>query len=316
MDPITHGAIGMLIGTLGGGDISLANGAMVASMIGAVAPDLDIVAQIWGDYAYLRQHRIFSHSFVGLVLITVATAAILTLIYPAMGFWKLALWALLGAVSHTLMDVFNSYGVGALWPLRRKKYTVNLLTVFDPLLLALVGLTIYFRQDLIRSLYGLLGIIGYLLLRYCLRCLTSYRVVKQLAAQEKSGDVVILPSMNNFSKWEFIVLHSERKIVGKANILPYKLRILREWQLVNQPRKLEAVAIESSLGKVFQDFTPFVHIEFKQEGGRTIGSFMDLRYFVKERFLHNGPIVINSDYQIEKAIFQPYSPNRHTILEA
>lgn len=315
MDPITHGAIGLLIGTLGGGDITLANGAMLASIVGAVAPDLDIVAQLKGDYAYLKQHRLFSHSIVGLGLISLVTAFVLSFIFPELGIVKLALWAMAGALSHSFIDLFNSYGVGAIYPFRRRRYTFNLLPSFDPVFLGLISLMIYNRHSALWSSLTFIAAAGYMLIRYAMKRRTYSMVVKQIPEALTAGSVIILPAVNNFFSWEFIVLGPERKIVGKVGLLPSRLSVKRVWEVAELPPELEAAVADSVLSQIFREFTPLMHVEYEQEGELIIGRFMDLRYFVKGRFLHNGTIVINSDYQVKEAIFQPYSLKRRTILE-
>jgi len=313
MDPITHAVVGMLIGTKAGAGISLANGAMVASTLGAVAPDFDIVAQLWGDYAYLKQHRVFSHSIPGLTLISLGLAGILSIIYPETGFLNLAFWAMLGALSHTFLDLFNSYGVGALWPITRKKYTVNLLTIFDPVLFALVLIMIFYQQNTTWSSLALGGLVIYMLFRFSMRYLAWAIVTRRLRQKNPVVRVVMLPAVNHFFKWEFIALLPERKIVGKVDLFRLRFRIVRH--LHSLQYEVETALTASKLGQVFKEFTPFMHIECRQEGDKIIGDFMDLRYCLKDRFLHNGTLVMDTEMNVEECIFQPYSPNRRIVLE-
>jgi len=312
MDPITHAVVGMLIGTKAGAGISLANGAMVASTLGAVAPDFDIVVQLWGDYAYLKQHRIFSHSLPGLALISLGIAGILSFIYPETGFWTLGLWSMLGALSHTFLDVFNSYGVGALWPIHRKKYTANLLTIFDPVLFSLAILLIFFPLNSIWGRFALAGLPLYFLFRFMMRHLAWRVVTSRLSRRYPQVKVVMLPAVNHFFKWEFIALLPERKIIGKVDLFRLRFRIVR--RLRSMGSEDESPLTASVLGQLFSDFTPFMHVECRQEGDKIIGRFMDLRYHVKDRFLHNGTLVMDKQMNIEEAVFQPYSPSRRIVL--
>jgi len=312
MDPITHAVVGLLIGTKSGAGISLANGAMVASTLGAVAPDFDIVAQLWGDYVYLKQHRTFSHSLPGLALISLGLGGILGFFYPETGFWNLAFWAMLGALSHTFLDLFNSYGVGALWPWQRKKYTANLLTIFDPVLFGLVLLMIYFRQNTLWTGAALTGLVFYFLFRVSMRHLAWCIVSRRLKRRYPEVRVVMLPAGSNFFKWEFIALLPQRKIIGKVDLFRLRFRIVRRFRCLHS--ELEGALAETVLGRVFREFTPFMHVECRQEGDKIIGSFMDLRYHVKDRFLHNGTLVLDREMNVEEAVFQPYSPSRKIVL--
>lgn len=313
MDPLTHAAVGMLIGIKGGAGISLADGAMAASVLGAVAPDLDIVAQMWGDYAYLKQHRAFSHSLPGISLISLGLAGILSIFYPETGFFNLGVWSMLGALSHIFLDLFNSYGVGVLWPLCRKKYAINLLTIFDPVIFALILIMILYRHDPAWSGLSLTGLAVYFLFRFLVRHLAWSIVTRRLKRRHPEVRVVMLPAVSHFFKWEFIALLPKRKILGKVDLFRLRFRIVRYLKCLQS--ELESSLAVSSLGKVFQEFTPFMHIECTQEGDKLVGRFMDLRYLVKDRFLHNGTLIMDKNMKVEEAVFQPYSPSRRIILE-
>ena len=67
MDPVTHGIAGALLGK---GYFSKRNGrvAIFAATLGAVFPDVDIVAEVLSrdPLGIVKYHRAITHSFVGL----------------------------------------------------------------------------------------------------------------------------------------------------------------------------------------------------------------------------------------------------------
>lgn len=63
MDPVTHGVIGLAISAFSGDPVSLVNPVSLGCAIGAMSPDIDIIAKIKGDYVYLKHHRGLTHSF-------------------------------------------------------------------------------------------------------------------------------------------------------------------------------------------------------------------------------------------------------------
>lgn len=306
MDPITHGLVGILIGSKTAGGLTLANGALVVFTLGSIAPDFDIVGQLWGDYVYLKQHRVFSHSLPGLAVISLGLAAVLHIFYP-ISFSMLFLWTFLGALSHTAMDLFNSYGVSILWPFEKKKRTLNLLTVFDPLF------CIFLITAMIIPGWGELVPVLYLGLRLFMRTV-ALEIVKRSMAGQGCTRIFILPSFVSAFKWDFIVVTPRQKMVGRVDIFRRRIRILSDLKCIRTD--LEKVLAQSVLGRVFSEFTPLMHIECEKVGGKLVARFMDLRYYFKDRFLHNGTIIFNEEMKVEEAVFQPYSPSRRIILEA
>lgn len=304
MDPITHGLVGVLIGSKAAGGLTITNGALIASTLGAIAPDFDIIGQFWGDYVYLKQHRVFSHSIPGLFIISLGLSALLSMFFPE-SFSALFLWTFLGALSHSVMDLFNSYGVSIFWPLEKKKRTLSLLTVFDPLLcILLVGAIAY-------GSWGFTVPALYICLRFLLRYWTLYVVSKRLKKYSCTR-IFILPSLISSFKWDFIAIAPGKKIVGRVGMFRKRMRVLSS--LIPIKSDLEKVLSESILGRVFGEFTPFMHIECERVEDKLVARFMDLRYYIKDRFLHNGTIIFDEDMNVEEAIFQPYSPSRRIVL--
>ena len=311
MDPLTHAVIGMMIGSTAGGT-SIANGAVVASTLGAVMPDLDIVAAFWGDHAFLKQHRCYSHSIPGLAVISAGLAAALVPFYHEAGFATLVFWAFLGAFSHSLMDMFNSYGVKILWPFSPRKWTFSLLMIFDPVIFALAVLITFADQDAFYRPVAAGAILLYLLVRFLMRQWAYYLVKKRLARRYPGVRVIVLPSMRYFFKWDFIARLPQKDLVGTVNLVRRRFRIVRRLKCANE--KMVKFLSESALGKLFHDFTPFCHINCEVVGDNLVGRFIDLRYFSGGNFLHNGTIVMDRDLKVKEAVFQPFNKSRRRDL--
>jgi inner membrane protein len=309
MDPVTHGLVGLVLGLIEGGPISLTNGMMTASLAGSLLPDLDIIFQLRGDFAYLKQHRGCSHSIPIALLSSGAGALILHLFYPDQQFVLLFGGVLLGFFSHLFLDLLNSYGVKILWPFSQIKYTWNLLPLIDPMLILLCILSMLLHHTGSKSI-SVLPVFGlYFVLRWSMR-LWAGRLVRNTLRQLKNlHRIFLLPAGRlSFWQWDFIVLTAEKKIVGTVNLLWRKHQIFRE--LADDPgqqTEYQWILGETPLGQVFREFTPFVHIKAEKMGDFLICSFMDLRYRVENRFLHNGVMVLNQNKEVEKAFFLPYS---------
>jgi len=309
MDPVTHGLVGLVLGLMQGGPLSLTNGMMTASLAGSVIPDLDIIFQLRGDYAYLKQHRGYSHSLPSAFLSSGAGALILRLFYPDQQFGLLFGGVLLGFLSHLFLDLLNSYGVKILWPFSRKKYTWNLLPLIDPmlLLLCLLSMLLHYTGGNCIALLPVFGL--YFVLRWRMRQWAGRMVRRTLRELENLSGIFLLPAGRfSFWQWDFIALAAEKKIVGTVNLFWRKQQIFRE--LADDPGKqteYQWMLGKTPLGQVFCEFTPFVHIKAEKVGDHLICSFMDLRYRVENRFMHNGVMVLNQNREVEKAFFLPYS---------
>jgi hypothetical protein len=48
--------------------------------------------------------------------------------------------------------------------------------------------------------------------------------------------------------------------------------------------------------------------------GKLVCHFIDLRYRVRNRFMHNGVMVLNEQREVEKAFFLPYSTAHRIYL--
>lgn len=303
MDPVSHGLVGMVFGIAGGGTLSLSDGLMTAVFVGSVIPDLDILFQLRGDYAYIKQHRGFSHSLPFAVGSSGLGAFILGTFNPGIQFMTLFRWFLIGFLSHLFLDLLNSYGVKILWPLSPKKYTLNLLPLIDPIIVLISLIIILFYRSgvndfLVFSVYGF-----YFLLRWAMR-LWARKIVRERFQVLR---LAVLPAGRmSFFQWDFIAVSMEKNIVGSVNLFFGNYQVFQE--LVNRTeQELQWILGETSLGQIFREFTPFIHIKCEKIGDKLVCHFMDLRYRVKNRFMHNGVMVLNEQREVEMAFFLPYS---------
>jgi len=307
MDPITHAIVGAAVAAAGGADVSLTSPQLFAAVLGAVSPDLDIVYQYWGDHVYLKHHRGLSHSLPGLLGFSLLIAGILNFFFPTTGFGVLYLWAFLGAVSHTLLDLLNSYGVMLLYPFSKKKYTLNLLMITDPFLILGSIAVIYCGYTSPQFVYPAFSVtLSYLVFRFFMR-----RRAERLIREYYGGyldKLVVMPAFIGLVKWDFIARVQKKNIVGQINLLSCKIVIHKKLKLIAEEVKERLE--KTKIGKLFKEFTPFFHIDYYIEDNKLIGRFIDLRYFVCNRFLHHGTVIVDkNDYQVHEELFQPYSLN-------
>jgi len=117
-----------------------------------------------------------------------------------------------------------------------------------------------------------------------------------------------MPAFIGIVKWDFIARVHNKNIVGQINLLTCKIKIHKKLKLISE--EIKERLVQTKIGKIFKEFTPLFHIEYDIKDNKIIGKFIDMRYFVKNRFLHHGTVIVDKNsYTVEKELFQPYSPN-------
>ena len=300
MDPVTHAVIGLGTAALSGQPAALTSPIYIGAILGALAPDMDVVAHK-NPFSFLKHHRGASHSFPGILAISGIIAGLMSRYFPGAEFAQCFYWTFLGALSHTLLDSLNSYGTKLWWPLRGEKWTGNLLVLFDPylpllfllpFLLPLASLPLVGHTPRLALVLAALYLGG----RYRMKQqLTGY--LKQ-ALELSSGDrVVLMPARYGFARWEFVIESPKEFILGKINY--YGLTISEKVQLAKEQNPFTERALASKLGHFFRSFTPHLHLEYRWESDRHVVFFRDLRYMLNQnKFLHTATVIINDELQI------------------
>lgn len=101
-------------------------------LLSANIPDIDIVALAGGGANYLHWHRYWTHAFVVSPLLAVGSVVIVRLFARKPLPWLAATFvALLGVLSHLLLDWTNQYGIRFLLPFSPRWYRLDNTSLFD-----------------------------------------------------------------------------------------------------------------------------------------------------------------------------------------
>jgi len=144
MDTVTHGIVGALIGK---GYFSERHGrvATFAATVGAVFPDVDVIAEIVSrdPLSIIKYHRGITHSFVAMPFFAAALAWLTRWIArrrgieaPSQGI--LTLIYAVAIASHILLDGMTSFGTRMWAPLSQQRVAWDLLFIVDFIFTALV----------------------------------------------------------------------------------------------------------------------------------------------------------------------------------
>lgn len=138
MDNLTHSLAGALLGQMGLKRAS--RFAMAGCMLGANAPDIDVIAPLFLPVDNIAFHRGPTHALFGLPVMAAGTVALLWLVdrlrpgkpgdllFRA---WPLFLVTLLAVLSHTFLDWLTTYAVAFFAPLGDRWYSANAIFIID-----------------------------------------------------------------------------------------------------------------------------------------------------------------------------------------
>lgn len=293
---------------------SLDDPIFLASTLGAMLPDLDIVTHVKGRLNYLLKHRGASHSLLALGGMAVGLGSVLYSFFPATSWSTLFYWALLGTLSHGMADLLNSFGAELLWPFYKKKLTVNMIMLTDPVLftlfLASLVVSLNWPQATQAASLAFLGSGVYLMYRQIGRLKVREDLMARYGLNDKR-EVKVLPAMYRPFSWNFLLFQEQLVRFGTIRGKHPKVeRTLPRW---DEADPYVSTAMEGAVAAIFDQFTPYYHIvAAEDENDECWVEFMDLRYWTREDFLYTGKVVMNSEGEIAQESF--HTTNREGIL--
>ncbi|MAO64577.1 MAG: hydrolase [Balneola sp.] len=133
MDPVTHG----LIGATTSQSFAKKNQFRAAAFTGlasAMLADLDVFISSASDpLLNLEMHRQFSHSVLFIpVGALIATVLVYWFVKKRLTLQQTYLFSLAGYATAGITDFFTSYGVQLLWPFTDHRFSMDIISVFDP----------------------------------------------------------------------------------------------------------------------------------------------------------------------------------------
>lgn len=149
MDNLTHSLAGALLGQMGLKRAS--RFAMAGCILGANAPDIDVIAPLFLPVDNIAFHRGPTHALFGLPVMAAGTVALLWLVdclspakpgTPPFRAWPLFLVTLLAVISHPFLDWLTTYAVAFFAPLGDRWYSANAIFIIDWVYWIILGLGI------------------------------------------------------------------------------------------------------------------------------------------------------------------------------
>jgi membrane-bound metal-dependent hydrolase YbcI (DUF457 family) len=138
MDPVSHVIFGRTLIALDRHG-RLGTGAIAAAILGALSPDIDVIAVWRGWDVYLRIHEIGTHSIVGSLVLGSAAGTLVYVLMMNRGarYTAMALAGSAGALSHVAFDIVSGASIRLAWPFLQRRVSLPLVAMADPWLIAI-----------------------------------------------------------------------------------------------------------------------------------------------------------------------------------
>jgi membrane-bound metal-dependent hydrolase YbcI (DUF457 family) len=141
MDPVSHGVFGRLIAGFDG-RTRLGRGSRAAFVLGALAPDLDILLVTRGWDVYLHWHEIGTHTIVASPVLALGVAALVKIFARDARIPALVLSAWIGVVvGHLGFDVVSGSDMRLFWPFWPRHFGPHLIAMADLSAVAILAAT-------------------------------------------------------------------------------------------------------------------------------------------------------------------------------
>ncbi|HUJ95629.1 MAG TPA: metal-dependent hydrolase [Terriglobales bacterium] len=328
MEPITHFLTGACLGRAGLNRTTALATATVT--LAAEAPDLDVLGEIKGSAFGFAHHRGFTHSFLGLVLVSAVVVGLMYGIWLLRGrktrdpnlpprWGLLFFYAYLAGLTHLLLDFTNGYGVRPFWPFSEKWFSWDIVFIADPILwgMLLAGLLLPFLFSLVNEEIGarpsgpagrlaatlaLLGMVAF----WLVRDFEHRRAVHALEARQYEGFDPLRASAypNWWSPFEWVGVVETQNFFASmlVNSATPEVDPQSRMQIRYKPEEtpVTLAAKKSYLGRVYLDWAKYPIVEAQAidspQGGYRV-SFQDLRFQYPGR---NGRSVLTAYVELDR----------------
>jgi inner membrane protein len=261
LDPLSQGVLGSALPqslTKNNSNLFIIG---IIGFLSGMAPDLDIFIKSTTDpLLFLEFHRQFTHSLIFIPIGSLICASIFYLLFRniiKLTFKQTFLYATLGYGTHGLLDACTSYGTLLLWPFSFERFSLNNISIVDPLftlpILLLIILSIYKKRNFYAKV-AMFWAITYLSLGIFLN-LYAKKITQDLinSRGHQSTNITIKPSLGNLFLWKSIYEYEDFFYTDGIRILPYK-------KIFNGTR-LKKLSIQNSFPSLDKESQQFKDIQ-------------------------------------------------------
>jgi inner membrane protein len=307
LEPITHFLTGACLGRAG---FNRKTAWATATMtLAAEAPDLDVLGSFRGRVFAFAHHRGFTHSFLGLCLVSAVVVGLMYLVWRLRGrrtndpnlpprWGLLFVFAYLAGLSHILLDFTNNYGIRPFWPFWEKWYAWDIVFIVEPVLLlvltlglvvpslfSLINQEIGLRQKSPRGRLAAITALCAMALVWAVRDYEHRRALNALQARsyEQTEPIRLgaFPTYLDPFAWHGVVETQNFFVIAEVNSLTPEVDPHGNMEIRYKPEEtpVTLAAKQSYLGRVYLDWAkfPVTETEPTPAGGYLV-RFYDLRF--------------------------------------
>jgi inner membrane protein len=329
LEPVTHFLTGACLGRAGfNRKTALATATMT---LAAEAPDLDVLGAFRGRVFGFAHHRGFTHSFLGLLIVSLVVVGFMYLVWRVRGrktndpnlpprWGLLFVFAYIAGLSHILLDFTNNYGVRPFWPFSEHWYSWDIVYIVEPTLLialvlglvvpgfvALINEEIGARQKGPRGSWAAIAALIVVVLVWLVRDYEHRRAVNALKARtyEQANPIRVgaYPNMLNPFSWRGVV--ETKALLALVDVDSTKTEVdpAGDMEIRYKPEEtpVTLAAKNTFIGRTYLDWAkfPITETEVFPEG-RYIVRFEDLRF--EQAGMHGGRKPLACGVELDQAL--------------
>ncbi len=202
---------------------------VLVGLVAGAFPDIDVLAQVWGDVAYLLNHRGVTHSVLMLPLWAWLVSWVMSWCFAVTrqqrGGWKsLYLVALGGIAIHIAGDWITQFGTMLLAPVSSQRFGLGAMFIIDlsfsGLLLAGAVLAAWWPKQRWPAALGLLAASAWVVLAWVGQTqalAVGERKAQALGLKPTAGEIVVMPRPASPFNWTVSVFDGQRYHVAHVN---------------------------------------------------------------------------------------------------
>ncbi|PKM80636.1 MAG: hypothetical protein CVU89_12945 [Firmicutes bacterium HGW-Firmicutes-14] len=300
MDLITHGLMGSMMAGAGLQE-KFGIAGLATMVISNIAPDLDIVAGLKGPKTFYKYHREITHSLLGAGVLWVLITLGVYFFTPLDSFWAILAMVGAGLAGHLLIDSLTPWGLPLFYPFSSKKYGLDLIWFFDPVIISLfvggvyLGLHYPVNQQLIY-----VGSFAFLLLYLFLRVVQKRKACRmaerEVTPRFRSAETYVLPSAVNPFMWDVIYKARSQYLYVSVDTLRKEVIMTREFTSSHYHRCIKH-SCRSDLVDVFLKRARFPFYNMTRENGCYVVEWCDVQ-LLNLGGVHGITVVIDESGQI------------------
>jgi inner membrane protein len=321
LEPITHFLTGACLARAGfNRKTALATATMT---LAAEAPDLDVLGSFKGPVFAFEHHRGFTHSFLGLILVSAVVVGFMYVVWRLRGrktnipnlpprWGLLFLFAYIAGLSHILLDFTNNYGVRPFWPFLEKWYSWDIVFIVEPmlyvfLLAGLIAPLIFFRHKTLprgrnAAALALVCVAGLYAVRDHEHRAAKAALESQTFESAPPVRISIYPYPVSLTRWYAVIATQGTFVTSDVNSLTGQLN---QAELLTTAKPPETPAIlaakRSNFGRAYLAWAQYPLLTEEKAGADTIVHFRDLRFDypgMRGRITLSGSVELDSNLHV------------------